>query len=742
MVSYFGDFPTGATVYIPFNTFSSDDPSASVTITNLVNTDVHVHKNGGTTQRNNAAGVTMSVDYDGITGNHLIALDTSDNTVAGFWVAAGEYQVRVEGTTVDGATVNAWVGAFSIERSGGALALLKNATYGLSAIETLVDDLESRIGTPSDLGSGATVAGNLVDIEAQTDDIGAAGAGLTALATAAELAKVPKSDGASSWNATALAAIQSECNDALVAYDPPTKAELDTAVANVSVDEIQATALADLFNTDSATTYAAAVAGSVVKEIADNAGGSALTEAGIADAVWDEILSGHLGAGSTGNALNAAGSAGDPWATTIPGAYGAGTAGKILGDNINATVSSRATQTSVDTIDDLLDTEVAALTSELAKVPKSDGVLTFNVTCSSDIKSLLATQSELDKVPKSDGTTSWNATALGAIQSEAQDAITASALATAANLATVAGYIDTEVAAILAAVDTEIGALATAVADVPTVAEFEARTKPTADYFDPATDTVLLGNGAHGGAAATLTMKSMAVTNSDAGGIAVDLQGTGTGNSHALRLNSTNGSAISATAGSHAVNVNSSAGNGLVVVGATGDIVADITGTIDVCTTNTDMRGTDNAALAATALSDAVWTNAKAAFLDMAITDIPTSAEIKTAIEAAGSHLALILEDTGTTIPDVLTVIDNLVDDLETRLTATRAGNLDELSAATSGKMAYYVVKMAIALINKMIVTEADGATEQFSDVGASLGSIAAAFSSDGTFTTRKRMVI
>jgi hypothetical protein len=143
-------------------------------------------------------------------------------------------------------------------------------------------------------------------------------------------------------------------------------------VANVSVDEIQASAVADLFNTDSGTTYGAAVAGSAVKEIADNAGGSALTEAGIADAVWDEALAGHLGAGSTGAALNAAGSAGDPWSTAIPGAYGAGTAGKILGDNINATIASRASQASVDTVDDFLDTEMAAIKA------KTDS-LTFTV---------------------------------------------------------------------------------------------------------------------------------------------------------------------------------------------------------------------------------------------------------------------------------------------------------------------------------------------------------------------------
>ena len=54
-----------------------------------------------------------------------------------------------------------------------------------TTLDDLVDNLEARLGTPSDLGSGATVAANLVDIEAQTDDIGAAGVGLTAIPTVA-----------------------------------------------------------------------------------------------------------------------------------------------------------------------------------------------------------------------------------------------------------------------------------------------------------------------------------------------------------------------------------------------------------------------------------------------------------------------------------------------------------------------------------------------------------------------------
>lgn len=125
MIPYYGDFAEDDTVDIPFNTFTSDDPSASCTITDFINTDVHIHKDGGLTQRNNAAGITVSVNFDGITGNHLVKIDTSDDTVAGFWVTGSEYQVRIEGATVDGATINAWIGAFSIERAGGVIALLK-----------------------------------------------------------------------------------------------------------------------------------------------------------------------------------------------------------------------------------------------------------------------------------------------------------------------------------------------------------------------------------------------------------------------------------------------------------------------------------------------------------------------------------------------------------------------------------------------------------------------------------------
>lgn len=69
---------------------------------------------------------------------------------------------------------------------------------------------------------------------------------------------------------------------------------------------------------------------------------TATMKTSVAIAVLDAALSGHAVSGSVGEGISAASSAGDPWATALPGAYGAGTAGKIVGDNINATISSRS----------------------------------------------------------------------------------------------------------------------------------------------------------------------------------------------------------------------------------------------------------------------------------------------------------------------------------------------------------------------------------------------------------------
>ena len=135
-MQYLGDFSEDATVYIPFNTFSSDDPSASVTITNLVDADIKVHKDGSVTDIV-TDGATVAIDFDTVTGNHLITIDTS---ASADYSIGSDYLVRIEGTTVDAGTINAIVGSFSIEnRYNAAADDLANSTDGLGALKAILD---------------------------------------------------------------------------------------------------------------------------------------------------------------------------------------------------------------------------------------------------------------------------------------------------------------------------------------------------------------------------------------------------------------------------------------------------------------------------------------------------------------------------------------------------------------------------------------------------------------------------
>jgi len=119
---YLGDFPTGQTIYIPFNTFSSDDPAASMTITGLAVTDIEIYKDGSATQRSSDSGYALldtdGIDFDGITGIHGISIDTSDNTDAGFYAAGSDYWVVISSITLDAATVNFVAAIFSIDNRG------------------------------------------------------------------------------------------------------------------------------------------------------------------------------------------------------------------------------------------------------------------------------------------------------------------------------------------------------------------------------------------------------------------------------------------------------------------------------------------------------------------------------------------------------------------------------------------------------------------------------------------------
>jgi len=195
-----------------------------------------------------------------------------------------------------------------------------------------------------------------------------------------------------------------------------------------------------------------------------------LTSLTIADQVWDENLSGHAGVGSTGAALAAAGGSGDPWATTLPGAYGAGTAGKIVGDNLNAPIGT--VDTVVDGIVTTLGVAGAGLTSlGDTRIANLDAAVSTRSTYSGG-----AVASVTGAVGSVTGLT---ASDVGAIKT-----VTDGLNALIADLPIVAEFEARTLASADYTVVSDLGTVqsadhAAAIANLPTVAEFTARTAPT-----------------------------------------------------------------------------------------------------------------------------------------------------------------------------------------------------------------------------------------------------------------------
>lgn len=362
----------------------TDGKTAETSLT-IANTDIKLWKTGGTSEANKNSGGATHI----ASGRYYAVLDATDTDTLG----PMEINVHVSG-------------ALPVRRE--CIVLAANVYDALIAGTDLLQVDVSQFGNVAGTFSGGRPEVNTTHAAGTAWGSGA----ITAASIAADAITAAKiADGAidaatfAAGAITAAAIASDAITDAKVASDV-TIASVTGAVGSVTgnvTGSVGSIATGGI----SAASFAAGAIDSAA--IAANAiGASELAAdavAEIADAVWDEALSGHLSAGSTGEALNAAGAAGDPWTTALPGAYSAGQAGYIVGTNLNATVSSRASQSSVDTIDGIVD----SILLDTAEIGAAGAGLT--------------------------------------------------ALASASNLATLAGYVDTEVAAILAAVDTEVAAI-------------------------------------------------------------------------------------------------------------------------------------------------------------------------------------------------------------------------------------------------------------------------------------------
>ena len=111
----------GATIQLAFGSFAgaTGAPSAA---TGLVAADIQVYKDGSAVQRASAVGVTVTADFDTLTGVNLVTIDLADNTTAGFYAAGSRYVVIVSDITVDAQTVRFPLAAFSVGLPGAVLS--------------------------------------------------------------------------------------------------------------------------------------------------------------------------------------------------------------------------------------------------------------------------------------------------------------------------------------------------------------------------------------------------------------------------------------------------------------------------------------------------------------------------------------------------------------------------------------------------------------------------------------------
>lgn len=409
MANNLGDFDTSAVIYGKFTTFR---PSTGATYTLGGTPALSVYKDNSTTQ--STSGVTLTADFDSVTGLNHFAIDTS--TDGTFYSAGSFFDVVITTGTVDSVSVTgSCIGQFTLRKtsslkpttagrtldvsSGGEAGIdwanigsptttvnLSGTTVSVSTsvtnrVTANVDQIDGASWSthatgmaPADLRdiAGAAVSTSTAQLGVNIVNVkGSASAGApgyvgidwsainapttsvnlsgTTISTSQVVASVSGAVGSVTGNVggNVVGSVGSVTGNVGGNVTGSVGSVTGNVGGNVvgTIGGFTTAALAEFFTMDSGETYADAVAGSVVYEIATNAGGSGLTVQAIVDGVWDEPIASHLSAGSTGEALNAAGSAGDPWITTLPGSYTSGQAGYILGTYLDAAVTSRLAPT-------------------------------------------------------------------------------------------------------------------------------------------------------------------------------------------------------------------------------------------------------------------------------------------------------------------------------------------------------------------------------------------------------------
>jgi hypothetical protein len=475
MIRDLGVVRPGTTLYLPFHTFDSNDPSASVTLTGLATTDIEIYKDGSTTQRASDAGYALldtdGIDFDATTGIHGISIDLADNTTAGFYAAGSQYWVVVASVTVDAATVNFVLATFTIGYEGALLnttiaAYTSTDNFTLNAGSAdnnayngcilVAHDVASAVQTQIGVIESYTGASKTVNLKADpgvftmtaNDNISIMPPALLPTTMGTTLDVTTTGGAGIDWGnvenpttAVDLSGTDIQLCDTVTTLTGHTAQTGDTyALANgaqgfAAIDTVVDGIQTDLDNPTDGL--------GALKTVMDTTG-VALTSTAVA-AIWDETMTAHVTADSAAVHLK------DTLADTneLQGDWAdSGRLDLILDSrmaeaSINTTGGSVDSVTAVAQVDDKVgyalssagvdaiwdETMTAHVTADSAAVALKDTLADTNELQSDDVPGLIATaQADLDTITGSDGVTLATAQGLYA-PSKAGDAMTLTAAA-------------------------------------------------------------------------------------------------------------------------------------------------------------------------------------------------------------------------------------------------------------------------------------------------------------------------
>ncbi len=134
----------GSKIVIPWATFDSNDPSASVAIAALVLADVGIYKSDSMTERGSTTGVVLletdGIDIDGAVGIGGISIDLASNATDDFYNVGDQYYVTLGPVTVDAGVINGLIATFRIGYPG-------------AIHETNIATLDTQVSFTLDIGS-------------------------------------------------------------------------------------------------------------------------------------------------------------------------------------------------------------------------------------------------------------------------------------------------------------------------------------------------------------------------------------------------------------------------------------------------------------------------------------------------------------------------------------------------------------------------------------------------------------